>query len=93
MKFAAWPSWRINAYHISPTTGLTTSSELGIVPSGYAFTRAYENGQFGKVYANRFAGTGSNSIVPVNTATYEGDISFPVVEDADVGGFIMNKST
>jgi hypothetical protein len=91
MKFAAWPSWRINAYHIDPETGLTTSQELGLSVPGIFFARSYENGQLKKVYANRFAGSGSNSIVPVDPVTFELDIANPVVESSDVGGFIMNK--
>ena len=91
MKYAAWPSWRINAYHIHPETGLTTSSDLNIVPPGIFFARSYENGQLSKVYANRFAGAGSNSILEVNPVTYALDDTFPVVEDADVGGFQINK--
>lgn len=91
MWFAAWPSWRLNAYRIHPETGLTTSQQLGIVTSGIFFNRSYENGQFKKVYANRFAGSGFNSIVPVDPVTFEVDIANPIVTNSDVGGFIMNK--
>jgi hypothetical protein len=91
MEFAAWPSWRINTYDLHPETGLVTSQELGISVPGIAWARSYGNGEFRTVYANRFAGSGSNTICPVNPDTLVVDIANPVVESADVGGFIMNK--
>lgn len=91
MRFAAWPSHRTNVYEIHPDTGLTTTRLLGESIIGMAFTRSHENGQFRKVYANKFAGGGSNTIASVSPTTYEIDLNDIVVESADVGGFGINK--
>jgi hypothetical protein len=91
MQFAAWPSWRVNVWHINPETGLSTSKEEGVPIPNIFFVRSYENGQLKKVYANKFAGAGSNSILVVDPVTYAVNTNFPVVVDADVGGFLMDK--
>lgn len=91
MKFAAWPSWRFNTYEIHPETGLTTLLTYGANPLNVAFTRGYENGEFKKVYANKFAGSDSNTIMSVDPDTYAVDTADIIVESADVGGFTMSK--
>jgi hypothetical protein len=90
MDFSFWPSWRVNVYEIDPESGLTVKTNLAESISNIFFVRNYENGQLKKVYANKFAGSLSNSIMAVDPVTYEVDTAFPVVVDADVGGFGMS---
>lgn len=92
MDFAAWPSWRINAYEIHPETGLQTNRWLGLDGStAFSWARGYEAGDLQKVYANRFAGSLSNTIIPVDPGTFLPDLDNPVVLSADVQDFQINQ--
>lgn len=88
MDFAAWPSWRINAYEIHPETGQVTRQWFSLSGAvGFAWTRNCEAGELGKVYANRIAGP-PNSIVEVSTDPFT--IGQTIVSSADVQGFVIN---
>ncbi len=92
MKYALWPSFRRNKYTIDAETGLDAigrvdgSSGVGI--------DAYENGEFGKVYAQQTGGS-FTSVVEIDPVTL-GIVQTVMDEDdlpgsPNIGRFLINR--
>jgi len=94
MRFAVWPSWRINHYEVDPGTGVGELTPVTTGAIATAWTKNQINGDLNKVYGRYFF-----SIVEVTlpeavpTAT---QVANPILTSADVGGiatgaFLLNR--
>lgn len=89
-----WPSWKYTRLDFSPSTGALVSREDftgGAI--GFAWTKAYSNSDWKKVYAQRIF-LPVNAVIEVNPLSPEPttfQINNPVVSDADVDGRNMDS--